>query len=160
MSVNEHSKHHVYSRAEGHSHAHAEGHSHAHAEGHSHAHAEGHSHEHAEGHSHEYAEGHSHEHVHAGGHGHTHAHSHEETVRIRNRLARLIGHLESIKRMVEDERDCTEILIQLAAVKSAINNTGKVILKEHIKSCITTAIREEDTSELEALNRAIDSFIK
>ena len=56
---------------------------------------------------------------------HSHSHSHTQTKAVVNRLSRAIGHLESVKRMVEDGRDCTEVLIQLSAVKSAINNTGK-----------------------------------
>jgi DNA-binding FrmR family transcriptional regulator len=101
-------------------------------------------------------------HAHEGADGqlHMHMHSHEETVKIRNRLARAIGHLESIKKMVEDERDCAEILVQLAAVKSALNSAGKEILKEHLNSCIADAIASGDTAEIEALNRAIDSFVK
>ena len=59
---------------------------------------------------------------------HSHSHSHTQTKAVVNRLSRAIGHLESVKRMVEDGRDCTEVLIQLSAVKSAINNTGKLIL--------------------------------
>lgn len=106
---------------------------------------------------------HTHGHHHGdetSGHTHRHVHPHEETVRIRNRLARAIGHLESVKRMVEDDRDCTEILIQLAAVRSAINNTGKQILKEHLSHCVVEAIEAGDQSELESLNRVIDSFMK
>ena len=56
---------------------------------------------------------------------HGHHHSHAQTKSVLNRLSRAIGHLESIKRMVESGRDCSEVLIQLSAVKSAINNTGK-----------------------------------
>ena len=105
-------------------------------------------------HTHEEESGHAH------GHGHMHTHPKEETDRIRNRLAKSIGHLESIKRMVEDERDCTEILIQLAAVKSAINNTGKEILKSHLSHCVVDAINKGDYEELEELNHVIDLFIK
>lgn len=54
-------------------------------------------------------------------------HHHENTKEVANRLSRAIGHLEFVKKMVETECECSEILIQLAAVKSAINNTGKVI---------------------------------
>lgn len=46
---------------------------------------------------------------------------------ITNRLARSVGHLKSVKRMVENERDCSEVLVQLAAVKSEVNNTGLMI---------------------------------
>ena len=71
-----------------------------------------------------------------------------------------IGHLESVKRMVERGEDCSEVLIQLAAVRNAINNTGKVIMKNHISHCIVEAIEENDMAAVDALNDAIDCFIK
>ena len=77
-----------------------------------------------------------------------------------NRLSKAIGHLESIKKMVESGRDCSEVLIQLSAVKSAINNTGKVILQDHIQHCLVDAIESGDMQEIEELNRAIDRFMK
>ena len=74
------------------------------------------------------AEPHVHHHDHGGtGHVHRHVHSAEEKKKVMNRLSRAIGHLEAVKRMVERDEDCSEVLIQLAAVRSAINNTGKVI---------------------------------
>ena len=103
-----------------------------------------------------------HTHTHAGdsGHSHTHTHTHENTKAVLNRLSRVIGHMQSIKRMVEDGRDCSEVLIQLSAVKAAINNTGKVILQDHIKHCLVDAIESGDMQEIEELNKAIDRFIK
>lgn len=77
-----------------------------------------------------------------------------------NRLARAIGHLESIRRMVEDGRDCSEVLIQLSAVKAAINNTGKIILQDHITHCIVDAVEHGDEQAIEDLNKAIDQFMK
>ena len=94
------------------------------------------------------------------GHGHGHVHTHENTKAVLNRLSRVIGHLQSIKRMVEDGRDCSEVLIQLSAVKAAINNTGKVILQEHIEHCLVDAIETGDREAIEELNKAIDRFIK
>ena len=91
---------------------------------------------------------------------HGHTHTHENTKAVLNRLSKVIGHLESIKRMVESGRDCSEVLVQLAAVKSAINSTGKVILKDHIEHCIVEAVREQDMEALEELNKAIDRFMK
>lgn len=93
-------------------------------------------------------------------HSHAHAHTHENTKAVLNRLSKAIGHLESIKKMVESGRDCSEVLIQLSAVKSAINNTGKVILKDHIQHCLVDAIESGDLEEIEELNKAIDQFIK
>lgn len=90
---------------------------------------------------------------------HTHTHSHTQTKAVVNRLARAIGHLESVKRMVEDGRDCTEVLIQLAAVRSALNNTAKLILKDHIDNCIAEAVETGNTDEIQALNEALEKFI-
>ena len=98
------------------------------------------------------AESHVHHHDH-GGTGHVHRH-------VMNRLSRAIGHLEAVKRMVERDEDCSEVLIQLAAVRSAINNTGKVILKNHLDHCIVEAIEQNDMETIRALDEAIDKFIK
>ena len=108
--------------------------------------------------------GHAHSHTHVLEDGtvvtHTHTHSHEHTKAVLNRLSRAIGHLESIKKMVENGRDCSEVLIQLSAVKAAINNTRKVILQDHIQHCLVDAIESGDMKEIEELNKAIDRFIK
>ena len=115
-------------------------------------------HDHGDGvvhsHSHDHGDGHTHSHTHGEGHGHTHT----QTKAVINRLSRAIGHLESVKRMVEDGRDCTEVLVQLAAVRSALNSTAKVILKDHLEHCITGA-GEGDLDQLQALNEAIDKFM-
>ena len=106
-------------------------------------------------------EHHDHDHdecCHSHGHGHTHTHT--NTKAVLNRLSRAIGHLESIRRMVEDGRDCSEVLVQLSAVKSAINNTGKVILKEHIEHCLVEAVECGDMESVKELAEAIDRFMK
>ena len=100
------------------------------------------------------------EHTHEHHHGHGHTHSHEHTKAVLNRLSRAIGHLESIKRMVESGRDCSEVLIQLSAVKSAINNTGKIILQDHIEHCIVDAVEHGDKDAIKEMEKAIDRFIK
>ena len=91
-------------------------------------------------------------------HGHTHSHAH--TKAVLNRMSRLIGHLESIKGMVENGRDCSEVLIQLSAVKSAINGVSKIILKDHMEHCIVDAVRDNDKEAIDQLNKAIDQFMK
>jgi len=113
-------------------------------------------------HSHDHDELHrlgiDHDHSHAHGHGHTH--THENTKAVLNRLSRAIGHLQSVRRMVEDGRDCTDVLVQVAAVRSAIDNTGKVILQDHLKHCIIDAAREGDEQAIDDLCKAIDKYIK
>ena len=117
-----------------------------------------HEHEHAHEHTHVLADGTVVTHTHGAGHGHKHSHAH--TKAVLNRMSRLIGHLESIKTMVEQGRDCSEVLVQLSAVRSAINGVSKIILKDHMEHCIVDAVRENDQEALEQLNKAIDQFIK
>ena len=120
-------------------------------------HEHGHDHEHDPEHSHEHGHEHSHEH---GSAPHRHVHSPEHIKQVSNRLARAIGHLESVKKMVEDGRDCSEVLIQLAAVRSALNSTSKVILKDHLEHCIVEAVEQNDMASIEELNRAIEQFMR
>ncbi|MCC8081309.1 MAG: metal-sensing transcriptional repressor [Lachnospiraceae bacterium] len=90
----------------------------------------------------------------------THTHNHPNARAVSNRLARAIGHLESVKRMVDEGEDCAQILIQLAAVRSAINNAGKVLLSDHINHCIVEAVENKDYEKIEELNEAIQKFVK
>ena len=62
--------------------------------------------------------------------------------------------------MVEEGYDCTEVLIQLAAVRSALDNTGKVILQEHLRHCMTEAVADGDEEAIDDLCSAIDRFMK
>ena len=69
------------------------------------------------------------------------------TKNVINRLSRIEGHVRSIKEMVDSGRDCSEILIQIAAVQSALQQTGKLILEEHLERCITEAVQDGDQKE-------------
>lgn len=99
---------------------------------------------------------HEHSHVHSHGHGH----SHPNAKAVSNRLAKAIGHLEAVKRMVDRGEDCTQVLTQLAAVKSAINNAGKVVLMDHLNHCIVEAVEENDFQKIEQFGSAIKQFVK
>ena len=103
---------------------------------------------------------HEHEHVGAHVHAHGHTHSHTQTKAVLNRMSRLIGHLEKVKRMVEQGDDCSDVLIQLSAVDSALKGVGRIILKDHISHCIVDAARDNDAEAIEKLNKAIDQFLK
>ena len=89
-----------------------------------------------------------------------HTHHHTETKNVLNRLSRATGHLEAIKKMVEEGRDCGDVLIQLAAVRSAINSIGKIILADHMEHCIADAIENGDREALDKFNDAIAKFLK
>ncbi|MGI5173476.1 metal-sensing transcriptional repressor [Treponema sp. OMZ 840] len=91
---------------------------------------------------------------------HRHIHSNREKKAVINRLSKAIGHIEAIKRMIENDEDCSQVLIQLAAVRAAINNTGNTVLKNHISHCIVEAVEQGDTEAIKMLNNAIDMFVK
>ena len=103
---------------------------------------------------------HNHAYHHTHGITHTPGHVHENQKAVVNRLARAIGHLEKVKRMVEDGADCSEVLVQLAAVRSAIDNTGKVILQDHMRHCMVDAVAAGDQEAIEDLCKAIDKYMK
>lgn len=96
------------------------------------------------------------------GHAHEHpvASSDQQRKAISNRIARSIGHLESVKRMVDGNRDASDILIQLAAVESSIASTSRVIMKEHFKGALEHAKDQEGEESLDNLFGLVDKFIK
>ena len=106
-------------------------------------------------HGHENEPEHNHSHS-----GHHHTHSPEEIRAVVNRLSRAIGHLESVRQMVIDGRDCAEVLIQLSAVRSALNNTGLLIIQNHMEHCVVEAAREGDLEVIHELTRAIARYFK
>lgn len=93
-------------------------------------------------------------------HEHEHYHNHSQTKAVLNRISRVTGHMQSVKKMVEEKRDCSEILIQLSAIRSAINNIGRIILQDHIDHCVVEAVENGDKKVLEDLNNAIEKFLK
>lgn len=103
---------------------------------------------------------HTHSHPHDHDHPHPHTHSHTQTKAVLNRLSRAQGHLESVRKMVERGEDCAEVLVQLSAVISALNGTGRAILKDHISHCIVDAVEAGDQEAIQSLNDAIDRFMR
>ncbi len=111
--------------------------------------------EHTEDFTHE----HTHEHEHFNGHTHTHVHDPQEKRRQIARLSRVIGHLEYVKRMIDQDEDCSAVLMQIAATRSALNGLGKQIINEHITHCIAHAIEDGDTSAIEEFQQAIQKYL-
>lgn len=92
-------------------------------------------------------------------HHHSHHHDPQEKKRQINRISRTIGHLEHIKLMMENDEDCSEILVQISAVRSALNGLGKSIINEHISHCIAHAIEDGDTSAVNEFMDAIQKYL-
>lgn len=96
-------------------------------------------------------------------HSHTHPHVHsEESLRqIVNRLSRVEGHIRGIKTMVQESRPCPDILVQIAAVRGALDRVARIILDEHLSECIGRAAAEGNIeAEIEELKAALDRFIR
>ncbi len=89
---------------------------------------------------------------------HSHYHSPEVKKKQLNRLSKTIGHLEKVKRMIENDDDCADVLIQLSACKGALNSLGKEIINEHMEHCIIHAIEDGDTKALDSFKEAIKKF--
>ena len=88
-----------------------------------------------------------------------HIHAHQK--QVVNRLARIEGHVKAIKQMTAGGRDCPEVLLQIAAVRKALDNTAKLILKDHLEYCLIYAVNEgEQEKFLKDLQEAIDHYIK
>lgn len=68
--------------------------------------------------------------------------------------------MQSVKKMVEEGRDCSEILIQLSAIRSAVNSIGRIVLQDHISHCVVDAVERNDQKVLDDLNGAIEKFLK
>jgi DNA-binding FrmR family transcriptional regulator len=93
-------------------------------------------------------------------HVHPHVHSEESLRRIVNRLSRIEGHIRGIKMMVQESRPCPDVLIQLAAVRGALDRVSRMILDEHLTECVARAAREgKIEEEIEELKAALDRFL-
>ena len=88
----------------------------------------------------------------------THTHGNQRA--IVNRLSRALGHLGKVRKMVDDGTDCSEVLVQLAAVRSALDGAGKAILKDHLRYCIQEAVHKGDDDAIEDMCKTIDQFMK
>jgi CsoR family transcriptional regulator, copper-sensing transcriptional repressor len=87
-------------------------------------------------------------------------HVHEHHKAVIDRLSRIEGHVRAIKRMVEEDTECPEVLVQIAAVRSALNGVGRVILEDHVKSCLMDAAHEgEFEKSFKDLRNSLDKFI-
>jgi DNA-binding FrmR family transcriptional regulator len=85
---------------------------------------------------------------------------HEHTESVLLRLARIEGHVRGVKRMVEEGSSCPDVLVQISAVRSALNSVGQVILEDHLKSCMVTAVQDGKFEDaFRDLKTSLDRFI-
>ncbi len=86
---------------------------------------------------------------------------HTKTRQIVNRLARIEGHVTAIRTMVDEGRPCPDVLTQLAAVRSALDQVGRLVLGDHLAHCVVQAARQGNARQtLAELDAALQRFIR
>ena len=91
---------------------------------------------------------------------HPHVHSEESLRRIVNRLSRIEGHVRGIKTMVQQNTPCPDVLLQIAAVRGALDKVARIVLDEHLTECIGRAAQKGTIElEIEQLKAALDRFL-
>ncbi|NCA66918.1 MAG: hypothetical protein EOM87_02515 [Clostridia bacterium] len=78
---------------------------------------------------------------------------------IKNRLASIEGHIKGVRQMVEEDKPCEEVLLQLSAIESAVNKAGKLLLKAHLEHCVKEGVERGDYQVLERFSKILDKFV-
>lgn len=85
----------------------------------------------------------------------------EEKQRLVNRLKRVEGQVRGIQRMIEDDRYCVDVLVQVSAVSAALKKVGFTLLEHHTRGCVSQAVSEGDGDDaIEELMKVIQQFSK
>ena len=77
---------------------------------------------------------------------------------VTRRLNRAIGQLGGVKTMVEEDRYCGDVLTQLAAAESAIKSVRRLVLQDHLETCVTERIQAGDTEVIDELMKLLKQF--
>ncbi len=100
---------------------------------------------------------HNHNHTHSA---HPHVHSEESLRKIVNRLSRIEGHIRGIKTMVQQNSPCPDVLLQIAAVRGAVDKVARIVLDEHLTECVARAAKDGNIdAEMQELKAALDRFL-
>lgn len=84
---------------------------------------------------------------------------HKRRKQVLDRLSRIEGHVRGVRKMVEEDKDCPDILIQVAAVRAALNQVGLILLEDHMETCIIEATKQGTQGKaVENLKAALAKF--
>ena len=79
---------------------------------------------------------------------------------VSSRLAKIAGHVQAVKRMVEEEKSCEDILLQIGAVKGALEKVSRLMLEGHLEGCVLEGIREGKGEEvIQRLKSALGKYL-
>ncbi len=86
--------------------------------------------------------------------------SEKEYKDLQNRLSRIEGQVRGVKKMLENNAYCPEILIQVSAINAALNSFNKVLLAEHIRTCVVSDIQENKTETIDELVTTLQKLMR
>lgn len=86
--------------------------------------------------------------------------SEEEVKKMIHRLNRIEGQVRGVKRMVEEEAYCPDILVQVSAINAALNSFNKVLLEEHIRTCVSEDIKAGKEGTVEELLHVLQKLMR
>ena len=85
----------------------------------------------------------------------------EDHSRLVARINRIQGQVAGLKKMVEQDRDCMQVLKQIAAARGALRSLGGLLLEDHLKGCVATALQDRDGEEAAAqIDQVMEIFQK
>jgi DNA-binding FrmR family transcriptional regulator len=85
---------------------------------------------------------------------------HKQRKNVRDRLVKAEGHVRGIIKMIDEERECPDILIQIGAVKAALEKAGIILLEDHIEHCLIDAVKTGDIEpQLNELKTALRKLL-
>jgi len=85
----------------------------------------------------------------------THCYSEDEKIRLEKRLNRISGQINGINKMIQDNRDCMEVLNQILSTQSALKGVWKQVVKVHLEHCVTDALKNNKHSD-EIINELVE----
>lgn len=84
-----------------------------------------------------------------------------EKQQLTNRLKRIEGQVRGLQKMIEEDRYCVDVLVQLSAVNAALKKVGYSLLERHTKTCVAEAVRSGDANEqIQELMSVVQQFAK
>ena len=84
----------------------------------------------------------------------------ETDQKVVNRLRRIEGQVRGLQRMVEEQRYCPEVLVQISAVQESLRSTAEVLLARHLRHCVTDAVRSKDPEKTEAVYEELTNLFR
>jgi DNA-binding FrmR family transcriptional regulator len=88
-------------------------------------------------------------------------HNHHDVEKLCRRISRIEGQLGGIRKMIENDKPCDEIIIQLNSAKAALQKISQIVMEDHLDHCVIDALRDgEGEVQVESLKRALSQYTK